>query len=271
MTKEELVDRANNLYEEAFTANQYWLIVKQLSDAQGKYQEEMNLAPVFMWYSSSALMDALIMRLAKLYETGDAIGLRSLLQAWHENISLFPENRGIDETTIDGRVYRDILPFKVKIRREDKALYNDAAAEHQNRVKMLQDLFPEENFDMVDETFELEVSREKLQKHYLMRISKLNEVIDNLRNQRNKIYAHYNAETNFDFESVYKAYPIRMKDLEELVQLAMDICGTCVELLTGVCKAREYSNMGVDPLFRMAQIGLLYQDQYINDLCNKKE
>ena len=107
---------------------------------------------------------------------------------------------------------------------------------------------------------------------YTKKLHSINPSIKNLINQRNKIYAHNDRNTNFEFEAIHKASPIKKEDAEALIETALDISCFCTEILTGVSKARDYININDwAASLEMIKIGAQYQDTYLESISEQDE
>lgn len=97
---------------------------------------------------------------------------------------------------------------------------------------------------------------------YQKRLSAIrSNILEKLRNQRNKIYAHNDLELCFDVERFLESNPICYKDMETLVDLALDICRFVIGWLTGIQKAETFSNIDDwENSLRLVRIGYKYMD-----------
>lgn len=80
LDKEQLIKFAEELYQEAFAANAYFLIMQQYREMQKEYLAEMRLSPAFYSVIYEALQKACFIELAKLYDrTKGAYSIATLL------------------------------------------------------------------------------------------------------------------------------------------------------------------------------------------------
>ena len=92
MDKEQLIKFAEELYQEAFAANAYFLIMQQYREMQKAYLAEMRLSPAFYSVIYEALQKACFIELAKLYDrTKGAYSIGTLLNFCEENLKFFSE------------------------------------------------------------------------------------------------------------------------------------------------------------------------------------
>ena len=84
---------------------------------------------------------------------------------------------------------------------------------------------------------------------------------ENIRKQRNTIYAHNDEERIKDIDSITKKYPISYPDIKELIDFALDCTGLIIGSLTDVCKATHYSNIDDwEGTLMLVRMGLKYQE-----------
>ena len=94
LDKEQLIKFAEELYQEAFAANAYFLIMQQYREMQKEYLAEMRLSPAFYSVIYEALQKACFIELAKLYDrTKGAYSIGTLLNFCEENLKFFSEYR----------------------------------------------------------------------------------------------------------------------------------------------------------------------------------
>lgn len=78
---------------------------------------------------------------------------------------------------------------------------------------------------------------------YCKRFRSLSKKKENIRVQRNKIYAHNDTMRIMNEETIYQQNPITYPDIQELIDFALDCIGLILGILTGICPATEYSNI----------------------------
>ena len=87
MEKDELIQYANDLYQGAFDANQYFLLMQQYKRYQKDYLPEMQLSPAFYSVVYEALQKACFVEIAKLYDqSSGVVSIGFLLKACQETI-----------------------------------------------------------------------------------------------------------------------------------------------------------------------------------------
>ena len=68
ITKEKIINISERFMQEALEANCYYDIIKQYSENKQKYYEEMSFSGAFYTYTYNALIVAVFMELAKIYD-----------------------------------------------------------------------------------------------------------------------------------------------------------------------------------------------------------
>lgn len=251
MEKEKLIYLVEQFYQEALSANSYYLILQQYAENQKKHLTEMQASPAFYTITHNALIEALFMNLAKIYDLQkDAIDIRQLLEKCKKNIEFFPEYE-INIPT-DGEERIETLLDQHTVKQNEEWYFKDEV-ETQNKfaealglqgTPVVVKLTIEQYFDFYDKKF-----------------CSLNPKIKNLRVQRNKIYAHNDSESIFDIDAVIKKNPLNMADIRVLIEYALEVSRFLLGRLTRILKPDKYGN--IDDLgntLRLVQIGEKYRD-----------
>lgn len=257
MNKPEIVHLATNIYEEALTAASYWSLINQYQDNVQKYNNEMNYSPAFYHVIYQALIESLFMNLSKIYDSdNDALTIRTLLSEMND-ISVEDFAECVSKT------YRFCgNKFQHRLEPQEECFFKERVAEQRSICNALE----------IEYLFtEVELSFQELIDLYTKKLHSINPSIQNLINQRNKIYAHNDRSTNFNFENIHKKNPIIKADADKLIDIALDISCFCIEVLTGVSKARDYININDwESSLKMITIGQKYQDDYLKELCDEE-
>ena len=195
MNKNEIVHIAENLFEEAVSAKSYLQIIKQIRENSYEYSKEINYSPTFYNIVYNSLIESLFLNLFKLYDShSNSLSIHVLLSEMSE----------IKEDDLNEDVLKNY-------------------ARHGN--KFLYRLKPEEESQFVEEverTKKLCVAAGVTYTHtsvpltlqdyvniYDKRFALLNnQILENLRKRRNKIGAHNDAKTNFDYKKINEEFPI---------------------------------------------------------------
>ena len=256
MDKEQLIKLAEELYQEAFDANAYFLIMQQYREMQKEYLPEMKLSPAFYSVIYEALQKACFIELAKLYDrTNGAYSVGTMLDLCKENLEFFSEYRDTIEIEDDGRKYVFPVPYQHSLKPAEECFFKEEVRVQRNIYKV----FDISSADTAPVTVDLTFSQflELYQKRY----SSLSKKRENMSEQRNKIYAHNDVKGIFNPEEVLEKNPLFYTDMREMIEFALDTAGLIVGALTGICKARSYSNIDdwIGTLM-FARLGLKYQD-----------
>ena len=253
MNKNELIHLATNIYEEALMANSCWDIVNQYHSNISNYNDEMNYSPAFYHVIYQALIEGIFINLAKIYDThGNALAIGTLLEEMKKiSVDDFHEHV-VEHYKLCGN------HFQHRLKQDEECFFKKEVSKQRGIGNAL-------NIDYIHTTVEL--TFDEIIDLYVKKLSSIKPSIENLRIQRNKIYAHNDRQTNFDFRSIYEKNPINKKDADVLIDLALDISCLCVEILTGVSKARSYTNIDDwEASLKMITIGEKYRDAYLEEL-----
>lgn len=256
MDKEQLIKLAEELYQEAFDANSYFLIMQQYREMQKEYPFEMRLSPAFYSVIYKAIQKACFIEIAKLYDrTKDAYSIGTMLNSCEENLKFFSEYRDTVEIEDDGKKYVFSVPYQHNLKPAEECFFKEEVRTQRNIYKV----FDISSADTAHVTVDLTFS--EFLKLYQKRYSSLSKKRDNMSEQRNKIYVHNDVKAIFNQEEVLEKNPLFYTDMQELIEFALDTAGLIVGALTGVCKARNYSNIGDwEGTLMLARLGMKYQD-----------
>lgn len=256
LDKVQLTKLAEELYQEAFAANAYFLIMQQYREMQKEYLAEMRLSPAFYSVIYEALQKACFIELAKLYDrTKGAYSLGTMLNFCEENLKFFSEYRDTVEIEDDGKKYIFPVSYQHSLKSTEECFFKEEVHVQRNIYK----LFDISSADTPPVTVDLTFS--EFLKLYQKRYVALSKKRDNISEQRNKIYAHNDVKGIFNLEEVLEKNPLFYTDMQELIEFALDATGLVVGALTGVCKARNYSNIDDwEGTLMLARLGLKYQD-----------
>ena len=96
---------------------------------------------------------------------------------------------------------------------------------------------------------------------YQKRFNGLSKKRDNIRMQRNKLYAHNDEKRIVNSENLPDRYPISYPDVQEMIDFALDCTGLILGILTDVNRAKQYSNIDDwEGTLMLARLGLKYQE-----------
>lgn len=206
MTKEELEKKTCFLYNQAFKANNYMQIIKQYHDSTVKHLEAMNMSPTFYQIIFSSLLESTFIMVTKLYDK-NSYCVDNLIDDCESNISLFPLGKEINY-----------------INNQIKIIYNKNELSNEN-----------ENF-IFFQKFDCKSKFE----FFKYKINNLEDVLINLKKQRNKIYVH-NDKINFkDVDEFINNNPVKYKDIEKLISFALEVTRYIISIMTDINKPTEY-------------------------------
>lgn len=181
-------------------------------------------------------MSQCFMELAKLYDN-NGISLGTLLSACKENETIFPEYREKIEYVIDGETYTSEVPYQHKLRPSEEIFFKEEV----EAQRILYGIFSDEDVSKIPVQKDFTFS--ELLDLYHMRFNSLSKKKENLRVQRNKIYAHNDEDNRFNNKLVLQQYPISFPDVKELIGFALDVTRMVIGILTDVSRPEAYSNM----------------------------
>lgn len=251
MEKEKLISLVEYFYQEAFNANSYYLILQQYLENRKKHHTEMQASPAFYAITYNALIEALFMNLAKIYDQQKgAIDIRQLLEICKKNIGFFPEYE--INIPIDGEEHTETLLDQHIVKQNEKWYFKDEV-ETQNRIS--------EALGFPGTPVVVNLTIEQYFDFFNKKICSLNPKIENLRVQRNKIYAHNDSNSIFDIDAVIKKNPLNMADIRVLIECAIDISIFLLGRLTHIKNPEKYGNIDdLENTLQLVQIGKKYQD-----------
>lgn len=239
MEKNELIRLAKNLMMETLYARSYKDILDQYKKSRIAYKQEINLSPAFYGISEMALVEALSIRLARLYDTDDkSAGLGFLMKQAEAHTEFFPKDRGEQVFESDGEVYRGIIPLHHTLRECEKCFFKERVA----KEEALLSLFSDTNGGPLQDVT-IDVTIEELLDMYHKRFASIQTVCKNLREQRNKIYAHNDRDVSFILETIYRESPLSYQDIDVLLEFAEDYTAFCYEYLSGNYAALKFKNI----------------------------
>lgn len=264
MDKETLIQYARELHQEAFDANQYFLLMQQYGQYRKEYLAEMKLSPAFYGVVYGALQKACFMEIAKLYDkSSGVITIGSLLKSCQENTFLFPKYRDTITIQDGGKTYSFPVPYQHHLKPEEEKFFKEQVESQRAIFKAFDIPDPESTAVTIELTFP------EFLELYQKRFCSLSKKQERIREQRNKIYAHNDGEVIKDINSVFKKNPITYQDFRELIDFALDCTGLIFGILTGENTARQYANIDDwENTLWFAQLGLKYQEY---DLKQKEE
>ena len=256
MDKETLIRIAEELHQGAFDAKAYYLIMQQYRKNQHNYAEEMKVSPAFYHTVYDALMKACFMEIAKLYDSSNGVvSIGTLLAKCEENQDLFPKYRETLTVDHDGTTFSYPVPYQHQLKPQEECFFK-------NRVEADRKLFAA--FDIPDADnvpVRVDLTFPEFLDLYQKRFNGLSKKRDNIRMQRNKLYAHNDEQRIVNSENLPYCYPISYPDVQEMIDFALDCTGLILGILTDVNRAKQYSNIDDwEGTLMLARLGLKYQE-----------
>ena len=174
---------------------------------------------------------------------------------------VFHQNEKVEYPSEDGSQVFE-FPYYHSFSADEIKLAQNAKDDFAKRVKSYYSSID----PSLQSSFPMAVSLEEYFILYKWKKKALNAAIENLKEQRNKIYAHNDINSKFDIDSIEKQFPISMEDMRNLTAYALDLSRIVIALCTGVYKADKPINIGdLRNTLHMVRIGMKYQKQYYDD------
>ena len=256
MDKETLIKIAEELHHGAFDANAYYLILQQYRKNQREYAEEMKMSPAFYQTIHGALMKACFMEIAKLYDSSNGVvSIGTLLAKCAENQDLFPEYRETMTVEHDGTAFSYQIPYQHQLKPQEERFFK-AQVESDRTLFAIFNIPDAENAPVrVDLTFPEFLAL------YQKRFCALSKKREDIRMQRNKLYAHNDEQRILSNENLTDRHPILYPDIQEMIDFALDCTGLILGVLTDVNRATQYSNIDDwEGTHMLVRLGLKYQE-----------
>ena len=273
MDQEKLIKLAEDLYQSALDANSYYAIMMQYREVSKKYSDEMSLSPAFYQVVYGALQKACFMEIAKLYDnTKNAVSIGLLLKYCRDNVDLFPKYRETITINQDGKNYSFQVPYQHHLKPTEECFYKNEVKSQREILK----IFDIPDFDKVSITVDLTFP--EFLELYQKLFCSLSKKQENIRVQRNKIYAHNDENHILEEEKIWDKNPVTYPDIQELIDFALNFTRQILEVLTGASRAVSYGN--IDDLkgtLMLVRLGLKYQDydhkkkeeMFMNEIAQK--
>ena len=104
------------------------------------------------------------------------------------------------------------------------------------------------------ETFVINVDIKKSLSEAKKNISSIKHLIEPLRNQRNKYYAHLDKEYQFNYNLLINTFPLSYNDIDKLISLLSNICNTLYYNLCNASYVTQSSNWNdIDNMLKIAK------------------
>lgn len=246
INKEQIVWLASNLFEEAVSANSYFRVLQQFKKNAKEHNEELKLSPAFYNTIYQALKEVLFLTLSRIYDNDSkSLGIDKLLN-WtrkpvlsdlhHEVKKTFEENKNV---------------FIHNLTPAEEVFFPEESKE----IQELRNLFKLHNIPVT-----MKMTGSAINKLYRRRLTTLRaSSAEALRNRRNQMIAHNDAETNFKWDELCESFPLSECEIKDLIDFAIDCSQFYVGIYTGVHKHPEFLNINDwDTTLWYVQIGRKY-------------
>ena len=201
-------------------------------------------------------MKACFMEIAKLYDSSNGVvSIGTLLAKCAENQDLFPEYRETMTVEHDGTAFSYQIPYQHQLKPQEERFFK-AQVESDRTLFAIFNIPDAENAPVrVDLTFP------KFLALYQKRFCALSKKREDIRMQRNKLYAHNDKQRILSNENLTDRHPILYPDIQEMIDFALDCTGLILGVLTDVNRATQYSNIDDwEGTLMLARLGLKYQE-----------
>lgn len=256
MEKNELIQLAEQFYQQAFSANSYFLIHQQYKENHKNNFSEIQISSAFYSITHNAIIEALIITLAKIYDKNQSsMNIRQLLEECKSNMTFFPERTEI--ISIDGQehILEVIGQHTVK---QGEEWYFTKEIESNNQISSALGI---KNAPVI-----VEMKKDEYFNFYVKKFSSLNAKMENLRIQRNKVYAHNDKDSILDIDAVIEQNPLDLDDIQMLIEYALEVSKFIIASLTGVLRADKYVNINDwKNTLMLVQIGEKYKEYEIKE------
>ncbi len=196
---EKILNYTKNIHMQALTANSYLFLLNYYKDNYQLYKDEMNCTPAFWAMNYNSWYDSCFMLLAKMFDvSSDVIGIRQLREIVGNNIALL----GTERISFPmGELDKKIFGKEVEVQ---NALFDIIGIEDKKREYY----FDASGAEMVD--------------IFSKKFSSMSKILEQLRNQRNKIVAHNSGDIEFDENKLNQIKKISLSDEDLLITYALD-------------------------------------------------
>lgn len=205
--KKKIMKMIEFLWRSTFDANGYFQIIKQFEDNRIKYSDEMGISSAFYLHTYNALVIATFSEVSRLYDKGGNTNLKILINYCEKHILLI--QKIWDENNIN-----EEKKFYHTFKEDEKEFFNK---------ELDANLFPTEC---------IKLSLETKFKLFRWKYNKLNQVVENLKSQRDKIYSHNDAKTIESMDLYIEKYPISIENMELLIVFSLEYLQFLIAIIT---------------------------------------
>lgn len=264
MEKEQLIQIAKKLYQEAMLANCFFLIMQQHREYYEKYSEEINLSPAFYQLKYNALQTACFVEIAKLYEkSSETHNIGKLLLLVKNNVSLFSQYLDELPYKLNGNKQTISVPYYFLVNEIEERLLCKMRKTSQESERLFRIQDRKTGRNLYEFTFN------ELIDLFQLCFNAMSKKINTVRMQRNKMYVHNDPEYFLQPEKENEN-PLYYSDLQDLIDFALNVTILVLTALTKERYPRKYGNIKdwENTLF-CAKIGLKYREEEIKKMENQ--
>lgn len=208
--KETAIKISTAFFNETRSAINAMEVIKQFGENSKKYSEVMEYSPAYYFIVYNALISEVMMIISKIYDDSkNSINLGKFISTCQRNIEIFPKEK-----------VRTYPPENVG-----------------SGVGSINTLSEEER------TFHINLKTEEKMEDYMKKFKNMKEPIKNLKIQRNKLYAHHDLNVILKIDDIIKSNPLNMKEIESMIDLALDFSQFVIASLTTKYTLPLYSNI----------------------------
>ena len=147
------------------------------------------------------------------------------------------------------------MPYQHRLKPMEECFYENEVKRQREILK----LFETPDFEKVP--IQVDLTFSEFLGLYQKRFHSLSKKQENIRIQRNKIYAHSDEKHILADEKVWNKNSVTYADIQELIDFALDCTRLIIGALTGVSRAVSYENIDdMERTLMRVKIGLKYQD-----------
>lgn len=234
------------LYTQGFYARCEYDILDAWSKVSYEYQDQLECAACFFSFSKMALQESLFMNCARLYDKNSSINLYEL----NKHCNSF--KRQISSRAIE--LYGDhpgFIPGKPVLHcvttAEERYYPDEVKSQHAF------DCFARDGWES---PVELRLSIDEMLDLHVKKLNSMSKLVDKVRDQRNKIYAHSDTEL-LDYDAFVDENGLTIGQVASLVDCSLDITREVYAQITGVNRPRAARNTkDIVGLLELVKLGL---------------
>lgn len=258
----DLVEYCHFLYEQAFHANTELEIYRAMMKAPSQFESDVICAPCFFGVVRMCLVESIFMNCARLYDSSGEISLGTLIELAGkraESIDVRARALGSGRLSFDAD-----KPIAHALAADEERFYQEQTSEQRKWDDVLSEVGRRDSENVLEgtkrqtcrSTVVASVTAAELIDLWTKRLNGLSKLSDNLREQRNKVFAHNGIES-LGYEDLIEKSPLKFGDVQRLVDLALDVTIGLVEITSGVLWPRKPVNANdIEGLLSYVDMGM---------------